>query len=119
MAQLSQERARRVSTWLLVVAAIAFAALRAPFLSLPLERDEGEYAYVAWRMLEGEVPYRDAFDQKPPGVFLAYLGAFSLLGRSTEAIHLFAHLNQAPCLFSGHHLAVIAVGPALWAERGQ
>jgi 4-amino-4-deoxy-L-arabinose transferase-like glycosyltransferase len=95
MAQLSQERARRVSTWLLVVAAIAFAALRAPFLSLPLERDEGEYAYVAWRMLEGEVPYRDAFDQKPPGVFLAYLGAFSLLGRSTEAIHLFAHLWNA------------------------
>jgi 4-amino-4-deoxy-L-arabinose transferase-like glycosyltransferase len=60
-----------------------------------LERDEGEYAYVAWRMLEGEVPYRDAFDQKPPGVFLAYLGAFSLLGRSSEAIHVFAHLWSA------------------------
>ena len=95
MTQLSEERARRVRTWILVAAAIAFAALRAPFLSLPLERDEGEYAYVAWRMLEGEVPYRDAFDQKPPGIFLAYLGAFSLLGRSTEAIHLFAHLWSA------------------------
>ena len=46
-------------------------------------------------MLEGEVPYRDAFDQKPPGVFVAYLGAFLLLGRSTEAIHLFAHLWSA------------------------
>jgi len=95
MTQLSEERARRVRIWILVVAALAFAALRAPFLSLPLERDEGEYAYVAWRMLEGEVPYRDAFDQKPPGVFVAYLGAFALLGRSTEAIHLFAHLWSA------------------------
>jgi len=95
MTQLSQERVRRARTWILLAAAIAFAALRAPYLSVPLERDEGEYAYVAWRMLEGEVPYRDAFDQKPPGVFLAYLGAFGLLGRSTEAIHLFAHVWAA------------------------
>jgi len=76
----------------LAVAAAAFVAFRAPFLSLPLERDEGEYAYIAQRMLLGEVPYRDAFDQKPPGVFVAYLVAFSLFGQTVEGIHLFMYL---------------------------
>jgi 4-amino-4-deoxy-L-arabinose transferase-like glycosyltransferase len=85
-----ERRAAPALVVLLVAAALAFVAVRAPVLSLPLERDEGEYAYVAWRVLEGELPYRDAFDQKPPGVFAAYVLAFLLLGRSLEAIHLFA-----------------------------
>lgn len=76
---------------ILAVAAVAFVFLRAPFVSVPLERDEGEYAYIAQRLLAGDVPYRDAFDQKPPGVFLAYAGAFVLLGQSIESIHLFAY----------------------------
>ena len=70
------------------VAALAFALLRIPYVSVPLERDEGEYAYIAQRSTHGEVPYRDAFDQKPPGVFLAYRGAFALFGQSIEGIHL-------------------------------
>jgi hypothetical protein len=73
---------------LLATAALAFAALRAPYLSLPLERDEGEYAYIAQRMLAGDWPYRDAFDQKPPGIFLACAAAFALLGQTVEALHL-------------------------------
>ena len=73
------------------VAALAFALLRIPYVSVPLERDEGEYAYIAQRSTHGEVPYRDAFDQKPPGVFLAYRGAFALFGQSIEGIHLFLY----------------------------
>jgi len=87
MAEPSQQAVRRATQFLLVLGAVVFVLLRAPLLSLPLERDEGEYAYVAWRMLEGDVPYRDAFDQKPPGVFAVYAGAVLLAGRSVEAIH--------------------------------
>jgi hypothetical protein len=87
--------ARRIGVAWLAVAALAFVALRVPFLDVPLERDEGEYAYVAWRMLEGDVPYRDAFDQKPPGVFAAYAAAFLVFGRSVEGIRLFLHLWSA------------------------
>ena len=74
---------------LIAAAVLAFAAMRAPLLSVPLERDEGEYAYIAQRMLEGEVPYRDAFDQKPPGVFVAYLLAFATAGPTVEGIRFF------------------------------
>jgi hypothetical protein len=54
--------------------------IRAPLMDLPLERDEGEYAYIAWRMDHGEMPYRDWFDQKPPGVFFAYRVAMAMPG---------------------------------------
>jgi 4-amino-4-deoxy-L-arabinose transferase-like glycosyltransferase len=76
---------------ILAVAAVAYVFVRAPLVSVPLERDEGEYAYIAQRLLAGEMPYRDAFDQKPPGVFLVYAGAFVLLGQSVESIHFFMY----------------------------
>ncbi len=86
--------ARIALAWL-VLAACAFVALRAPLVSLPLQRDEGEYAYIAWRMEQGDVPYRDAFNQKPPATFVAYRLAFALFGRSPEAIRIFLHLWSA------------------------
>ena len=79
----------------MLAAILAFAALRVPYVSVPLERDEGEYAYIAWRWLEGDVPYRDAFDQKPPAVFAVYALAFATLGQSVEAIHVFLYLWTA------------------------
>ena len=95
MSSASTPASRHFPAGLIVIAVVAFALIRAPFLSLPLERDEGEYAYIAQRMLAGDVPYRDAFDQKPPGVFLAYGLAFALLGESVERIHLFLWLWTA------------------------
>ena len=52
--------------------------LRVPLLPIPLERDEGEYAYIAWRLGHNELPYRDWVDQKPPAVFYVYRFALSL-----------------------------------------
>src|SRR5262249_39341879 len=71
---------------LLLVVAVALG-LRWPLASIPLERDEGEYAYIAQRWLRGDVPYRDAFDQKPPATFATYAIIFRLFGESIEAIH--------------------------------
>jgi hypothetical protein len=63
------------------------AILRWPIAAMPLVRDEGEYAYMARRWLAGEVPYRAAFDQKPPGVFAAYAVILAVFGTSPSAIH--------------------------------
>lgn len=82
-----------------VAAALALGllvvAIRAPLLDLPLERDEGEYAYIAWRMGHGEVPYRDSFDQKPPGAFVAYRLALALPGDPVVAIRVVASVAAA------------------------
>lgn len=80
---------------LLAVAALAFVAMRLPYLDVPLERDEGEYAYIAQRLFHGEIPYRDAFDQKPPGVFVVYAAALAALGSSAWHLHLAAALWTA------------------------
>src|SRR5206468_5800024 len=71
------------------------AAVRAPLLSIPLERDEGEYAYIAWRLGYDELPYRDWVDQKPPAVFFIYRLALSLPFEPVRAIHFVALLFSA------------------------
>jgi hypothetical protein len=71
----------------LCVICAAALLLRYPVADLPLERDEGEYAYIAQRWLHGEVPYRDAFDQKPPGVFVVYALIESTIGVTPTALH--------------------------------
>jgi len=47
-------------------------ALRLPSLAQPAGADQALYAYVGQRVLAGEVPYRDAWDQKPPGIHVTY-----------------------------------------------
>ena len=41
-------------------------------LNTPFERDEGEYAYSAKVLLNGGLPYRDSFMQKPPMIIYTY-----------------------------------------------
>jgi len=98
---------------LLVLVAIVFVLARVPFVDLPLERDEGDYAYVAWRMLEGEVPYRDVFDQKPPGIYAVYAVLQGLGAGSGVAIHLLLYAWTAVCAIALHRLLRdLAGGPA-------
>lgn len=67
---------RRALDMLLLGGALLVAMLvRLPGFALPLERDEGAYAYVAWNWLQGGLPYRDAFDHKPPLIYLLYMPA--------------------------------------------
>ncbi|HPQ68659.1 MAG TPA: hypothetical protein PKW95_05990 [bacterium] len=58
--------------WLAAAMIVAAFALRLPLLSVPLERDEGGYAYMADRMHQGDTLYLDLVETKPPGVFCAY-----------------------------------------------
>jgi hypothetical protein len=64
------------------------SAIRVPLLGIPFERDEGEYAYIAWRIGHHELPYRDWVDQKPPGIFWVYRMALSLPIEPIRAVHL-------------------------------
>jgi len=46
--------------------------LRIPSLQQPAGADQALYGYIGQRILHGEVPYRDAWDQKPPGIHATY-----------------------------------------------
>ena len=64
-----QTRLARGIFWALFAALVA---LRIPSLQQPAGADQSLYAYVGQRILHGELPYRDAWDQKPPGVHATY-----------------------------------------------
>lgn len=59
-------------TRLLLAIAGALILLRVPSLAQPMGPDQGLYAYVGERILHGELAYRDAWDQKPPGIHYVY-----------------------------------------------
>jgi hypothetical protein len=68
---------------------LAFAAfVRLRLLEMPLERDEGEYAYAGQLMLQGIPPYKLAYNMKLPGTYAAYAGIMAVFGQTTRGIHL-------------------------------
>jgi 4-amino-4-deoxy-L-arabinose transferase-like glycosyltransferase len=95
-----QGSSQAVSRWahlgpLLLALAAAFGLallLRSQTAAIPLERDEGEYAYIGQRWLRGEIPYLETFDQKPPGVFVVYAFCLRFIGTSPAAIHWFSQV---------------------------
>ena len=70
---------------LLVLLAVT---VRLRLLSMPLERDEGEYAYSGQLLLQGIPPYQLAFNIKMPGTYAVYAVVMALFGESDSAIHL-------------------------------
>lgn len=62
-------KALRPWPWLLIG---ALCVLRLPAVVQPLGPDQALYAYVGQTILDGGLPYRDAWDQKPPGLHAAY-----------------------------------------------
>ena len=52
--------------------------IRLPSLAQPAGADQSLYAYVGQRILHGELPYRHAWDQKPPAIHYTYALLWSL-----------------------------------------
>jgi hypothetical protein len=67
---------RWITTAGLLVVALATIGLvvyvRVRLASIPLERDEGEYAYAGQLILDGIPPYVLAYNMKFPGTYYAY-----------------------------------------------
>ncbi|MGO8796121.1 MAG: ArnT family glycosyltransferase [Candidatus Sulfotelmatobacter sp.] len=82
------ERWLRYGCYAALLLAIAFFAwVRFHLRNTPLERDEGEYAYVGQLMLHGIPPYKLASNMKLPGTYAAYAVMMAIFGESTAAIH--------------------------------
>lgn len=80
---------RRSAVWWFTVAVLVLvAAVRWRLRDLPLERDEGEYAYVGQLMLQGIPPYQLAYSMKLPGTAAMYALAMAVFGQTPAGIHL-------------------------------
>src|SRR6185369_5155610 len=55
---------------------------------VPLERDEGEYAYAGQLILQGVPPYQLVYNMKFPGAYYAYSLILALFGQTAWGIHV-------------------------------
>lgn len=74
---------------IVLMAAMAFAAIvRLRLADLPLERDEGEYAYAGQLILQGVPPYSLVYNMKFPGTYAAYALIMAAFGQTATAIRI-------------------------------
>jgi hypothetical protein len=79
----------RFAWWTLAIFVFGLVlAIRIHLLGIPLERDEGEYAYAGQLILQGIPPYKLAYNMKFPGTYAAYGLIMSIFGQTIHAIHL-------------------------------
>jgi hypothetical protein len=71
---------------LLVITLFGFVRVR--LRNLPLERDEGEFAYVGQLMLQGIPPYKIAWNMKLPGTYAAYAVLMAVFGETAAGIRI-------------------------------
>jgi hypothetical protein len=84
---LTARRPARAGAWIALSATVIVATLlRLRLLGVPLERDEGEYAYMGQLILRGDLPYLAAQNMKLPGTYYAYAVILRLFGETDTAI---------------------------------
>lgn len=82
---MTKRRIAVLATLLLIIA--AGIALRLRFVDVPLNRDEGEYAYGAQLLLQGVPPYTRLYSMRWPGVYAGYAGLITVFGATGAGIH--------------------------------
>lgn len=73
---------------LLAAVILFFGLIRFRLRDIPLERDEGEYAYAGQLILQGIPPYKLACNMKLPGTDAAYAAMMSIFGQTAAGIHI-------------------------------
>ncbi len=79
----------RIWPWLIVLLVLLFIGfIRVRLLEMPLERDEGEYAYAGQLILQGIPPYELAYNMKLPGTYFAYAAGMAVFRQTIAGVHL-------------------------------
>lgn len=79
----------RIAWWVLLAVIVGLTSMiRIRLLGIPLERDEGEYAYAGQLLLQGIPPYQLAYNMKFPGTYAAYALIMAIFGQTIAGIHL-------------------------------
>src|ERR1039458_8629568 len=119
----------------LVLVIVFFAVVRMRLRNAPLERDEGEYAYMGQLILQGIPPYKLASNMKLPGTYAAYAAMMAVFGETPAGIHIgMIPVNAAAAIMvfflakrlygslagavAGSTYAFLSVRPALLALDG-
>jgi 4-amino-4-deoxy-L-arabinose transferase-like glycosyltransferase len=99
-----------VTIGLTVLAGIAIL-LRIPTISEPLGIDQSLWASAVRGMARGQHLYADVWEQRPPGIYLTYLAAFSVFGWTTAVVGWLDVLASALVTVLLYILARTLAGP--------
>jgi len=83
----------------IVITILTIAIIRYRLLGVPLERDEGEYAYMGQLILQGIPPYAEAYNMKFPGIYFLYALILTLFGQTHTGIHLALLITNTATIF--------------------
>ena len=109
--------------WVAVIAVLIFTgAIRLKLANIPLERDEGEYAYTGQLMLQGVPPYQGSYFMKLPGTHAMYALGMAIFGQTRGGIHRWLLVVNAASIvlifLLGRKLADPAAGVIACAAYG-
>jgi hypothetical protein len=97
-------RRQREKLWLdrafVAVCVLSISYLLVQILLYAYGRDHGIYATVADTILRGGMPYRDAWDFKPPGIYLVFALVRAVLGPAQVSIRIFEVLGLASMVWA-------------------
>jgi 4-amino-4-deoxy-L-arabinose transferase-like glycosyltransferase len=96
----------------LLLVLFAAAAVRWRLLDVPLERDEGEYGYMAQLINQGVPPYVAAYNMKLPGTYGIYAVFLRLFGDDAKAIRIGLLITNAASIVLLYLLARPRTGDA-------
>lgn len=83
------KKIRQRLPWIFVALTILLVVgVRLRLREMPLERDEGEYAYAGQLILQGIPPYKLAYNMKLPGTYAAYALLMAVFGQNASGIHV-------------------------------
>ena len=105
----------KIYLYIVAVIVLGFTCfVRFRFLEVPLERDEGEYAYFGWQLMHGILPYVESNTMKLPGIHFVYATILTIFGQTHSSIHLallFTNIATSFLMFLlGKHLYDESVG---------
>jgi hypothetical protein len=87
---------------LLIFSSLVFLIARIRLLAMPLERDEGSFAYIGHWLLRGRELYTDMLDSKLPGLYTIYGIFTTLFGLTPTGVHmalLISNIVSAVCFY--------------------
>ena len=91
--------------WGLAIIILFAAVIRLRLLAVPLERDEGEFAYMGQLILHGIAPFAKGYSMKWPGIYAAYAAIMAVFGQTCSGIHVGLLLTDTATIILVYALA--------------
>jgi len=96
---------RRVSDEIIIFLVVLIVLLPINSLNMPfVRRDSGVFLYSGWRILNGEAPYRDIWDNKPPVIFYINAAGLAISGGSRWGVWLIEFVSLTCAALIGFKL---------------